>query len=254
MSKKVIWLIVAVLVVVAIGSFFIFSQNKSDQNTSKSIVIDDTTPEAKTITFGAPKKSAHYEANVPSHGAVLAGAPVNVVVDFNFDLAQGSSISLKMSEKEYGVGETIIDPGKLAMRKKMDSSSPNGLYDVSYRACWADGSCHEGSFQFAVDRSLAEKFSDMRGKTEISIVLENFKFSPQEVRISRGTKVTWTNKDSAIHTVNTDSHPFHTYYLSQNSRDLKQGETYSVVFDEPGIYPYHCTPHAKIMTGTLLVE
>lgn len=247
-------IITAAVVILAVGGFFVFSQNKSDQNTGKSVVIDEAKPEAKTITFGNPKKSAHYEANVPAHGAVLAGVPVNVVIDFNFDLAQGSNISIKMVEKEYGVGEAIIDPGKLAMRKKMDPSSPNGLYDVTYRACWADGSCHDGNFQFAIDRSLAEKFSDMRGKGEITIALENFKFNPQAVRVSRGTKVTWINKDGAIHTVNTDNHPYHTYYLSQNSRDLKQGETYSVTFDEPGIYPYHCTPHAQNMTGTLLVE
>jgi len=253
-STKAIIISILVAVVLAAGGYFFLSRQNSNKDSDKTVVISEGNPAAKSVTFGNPKKSAHYENNVPNHAAVLAGAPINVVIDFNFDLAANSNISIQMGSKEYGTGETIIDSGKLAMRRKMDPASPDGLYAVFYRACWADGSCHEGNFQFAIDKKRAEKFSDMRGKAEITIALENFKFDPKEVRISRGTKVTWVNKDSAAHTVNTDNHPEHTYYLAQNSRDLKQGESYAVTFGEPGIFPYHCTPHAKIMTGTILVE
>lgn len=244
MNKKII--IIAIVAAIAVVAGYLFL--------GKDVAVNEISPETKKIVFISPKKAAHYEGNVPEHGMILAGAPVNVVIDFNFDLAANSSISIKMGDKDYGIGETIIDSGNLAMRKKMDPAAPDGLYDVFYRACWADGSCHDGNFQFAISRALAEKFSDMRGSSEITILLENFKFNPKEVLISRGTKVNWINKDSVIHTVNTDNHPEHTYFLEQNSRNLKQGDNYAATFNEPGIYPYHCTPHAPIMTGVILVE
>lgn len=201
-----------------------------------------------------PKKSAHYESNTPAHGAVLAGVPINIIIDFNFDVAKGSSISITNNGKEYGTSEAIIDSNPLAMRRNVDPSAPDGVYTVSYKACWADGSCHDGNFQFAIDRSKATGFIDMRNKKEVTVSLKNTSFNPKNLRVSVGTKVTWVNEDDVVHTVNTDSHPAHTYYSAQNSRTLKKGDTYSVIFTEAGIYPYHCTPHASSMKGSILVE
>ncbi len=159
-----------------------------------------------------------------------------------------------MDGEDYGTFETAIDTNKLAMRRKMDPASPDGKYSVAYKACWADGSCHDGSFQFKIDKSKALEFEDMTGKKEVTINLQNYSFSPPKIRVSKGTKITWINQDNIIHTVNTDSHPGHTYFLNQNSGNLLKGNTYSVTFADPGIYPYHCTPHAATMRGQILVE
>jgi len=251
-SNLVFWLIV-VAIILLIGGVVLFFKSTPSQS-GKTVIINEGQPEAAVITFSSPKKTAHYESNTPAHGSVLAGAPVNIVLDFNFDLAPGSEISIKKDGKESGVGATIIDDNKLAMRKNMDPNAPNGLYTVQYRACWADGSCHDGSFQFAINKAIANDFLDMRGKKEIVIDMVNISFESQNVIISRGTKVTWVNKDGVIHTVNSDAHPAHTYYLPQNSRNLKKGDTFSITFDQAGIYPYHCTPHANRMIGTVLVQ
>lgn len=231
---------------------------KSSVDTQDSLPTSDSsqtsTGQNSGNQFQNPKKSAHFESNTPTHASTLAGVPVNVVVDFNFDVAKGSSISVTNNGKEYGVGETVIDANPLAMRRNIDPNAPNGLYTVSYKACWVDGSCHDGSFQFAVDRSKAAGFVDMRNKKEVTVSLKNTAFNPQSLKISAGTKVTWVNEDDVIHTVNTDSHPAHTYFTNQNSRNLNKDDTYPVTFDKLGIYPYHCTPHANFMTGSILVE
>ncbi len=62
------------------------------------------------------------------------------------------------------------------------------------------------------------------------------------------------NDEGAEHYVNTDSHPAHTYYPAQNSNALKQGDQFVAPFTQPGIYPYHCSAHAGVMTGTILVQ
>lgn len=238
--NKVIW---AIIIILLLGSgYFIWSR--------QGLVTIPTS----TDGFSNPKKSAHYESNTPAHSETLAGVPINVVINVNFDLAPPSTISITSQGTEYGVGETKIDENKLAMRRNMDPKAPDGIYTVAYRACWPDTSCHDGRFQFKIDRSQAETYEDHRGQKEVTVDMATFLFSPRHIRISPGTTVTWTNSDPVDHFVNTDSHPAHTYYPAQNSRALSKGQTYSVTYDLPGIYPYHCSAHFHLMQGSILVE
>ena len=69
------------------------------------------------------------------------------------------------------------------------------------------------------------------------IVIQNFAFSPSTINIKAGDSITWTNQDSAAHTVTSDSGS------ELDSELLSQGDAYSHTFDTPGTYPYHCTPH-----------
>lgn len=245
-------LIVVALIVLLGGGFLVF---KSQQPAVSSPSPQTNQPISKMqYVFENPKKSAHFESNTPAHGSILAGVPINAVIDFNFDLAKPSEIKIFKGTQEFGVGETIIDDNKLAMRRKMDPDSPDGLYKVAYRACWPDGSCHDGYFQFAIDKGLSQGFVDNTNKKEVVIKMSNIMFTPQNVWVNKGTTITWVNDDSTEHYVNTDSHPGHTYYLLQNSKALKKGESYSVTFDIPGIYPYHCSAHADTMSANILVE
>lgn len=214
----------------------------------------NTAAPATTFQFGTPKKSAHYESNTPGHGTILTAPPTNVVIDFNFDLAPPSSISITKDRKEYGSGTFTIDSNKLAMRRSMDKNASDGLYTVNYNACWPDGSCHDGNFQFAIDRARAASFRDLRNTAEVGVRMKDIAFKEQNIRISTGTKVTWVNDDEVSHYVNTDSHPAHTYFPEQNSQELKRGGQFSTTFTTVGIYPYHCSAHAGTMTGAVIVE
>lgn len=236
------------LVVGGFGAFILFNNSPS---TSFPKMSKSTT---SLLTFGEQKKSAHFETSTPEHGSTLADLPVNIVIDFNFDLSPKSTMSVIKEGKEYATGTTSIDQNNLSMRRQMSVNSSDGLYNVNYNACWPDGSCHDGSFQFAIDRIKAESYDDMRNKREVMVRMSELMFKPKDVRISSGTKVTWINDDNVSHYVNTDSHPAHTYYLAQNSKALMKGDSYTVAFDLPGIYPYHCSAHADSMMGMILVE
>lgn len=220
-----------------------------DTNTSN---VNSAAP--LSFTFSDPTKSPHYVSNAPAHGAVLAGAPINVVIDFNFDLAAPSSMAITKDGIEYGTGSTTIDSSKLALRRAVDPTVPDGLYTSKYKACWPDGSCHDGQFQFAIDRSRVEAATDFRSIDAVTVRLKNIAFAPTDIRITRGATVTWVNDDNVEHYVNTDSHPGHTYELGQNSSALKTGQSFSYTFAKPGVYPYHCSAHAGTMAGTVIVE
>jgi plastocyanin len=75
-------------------------------------------------------------------------------------------------------------------------------------------------------------------------------YSPDAVTLVIGVNntVTWTNNDSAHHTVTSVSGNG-----SIGSGDLAPGATYSYTFTTPGTYQYHCMYHSW-MTGTIVVK
>lgn len=81
-----------------------------------------------------------------------------------------------------------------------------------------------------------------------TVSIKNFAFSPVNISVKAGTKVTWTNNDSATHTVTeTDGK------TGPSSDNLSNGDSYSFTFTKPGIYHYDCAIHPN-MTGTVTVN
>jgi plastocyanin len=233
--KKILLVALPVIVIIGIAVVFI---GRDTQNTGSTV----------------EKKTPHFESSTPASGMVLAAPPPNVTIDFNFDLAGDSSIQITKDGTDYVSSETTINENKLAMRRSMKQGAPDGSYLVKYTACWPDGSCHDGQFSFKVDREKVNGFKDMRSQKEVTVKMSQIMFEPMELRISKGTKVTWLNDDEAVHYVNTDSHPAHTHIPNLNSKALNKGGSYSFTFEEAGAYPYHCSAHASTMTGAIVVE
>ena len=81
------------------------------------------------------------------------------------------------------------------------------------------------------------------------VVIQDFTFSPAQVRIRPGTKVTWVNCGPAgdvAHTSTADGGAW-------NSGLLAPGATFTREFPAAGVLPYHCDPHPG-MQGTVTVE
>lgn len=265
----VVAIIIAVLIaLVAVAGGYYFYTNRPKVQ-APQLITQNPTPTSTVANnvsdFQNPKKSAHYESNTPAHGAILPAPPINVVIDFNFDLAEPSEIRVfssgvknpatgTTSPISIAVGKTIIDENKLTMRIAIDPNALDDLYTVEYNACWPDKSCHDGYFQFKIDGSSGGSFTDLRGKKEVMVDMDEIAFKPANIRISKGTTVIWTNKEPVVHYVNTDSHPAHTYFPDQNSKALEKDDTHSVTFESPGAYPYHCSTHEDLMKGMIWVE
>jgi len=214
---------------------------------------------APTAAVPQDKQTAIFESSAPAHQSRLAGVPVNIVVDVNQDLIHPSVLSIVKDGQEYGTGVTVIDDNQLAMRTSMRAEAPDGQYTVKYKTCIqvqspnVDG-CEDGQLVFSIDRRLAETFTDRRNQSTVNVELSNIQFQPQNLRISNGTKVVWTNDEDVGHYVNTDSHPAHTFFTAQNSELLNKGDRFETTFELPGVYPYHCSAHADVMSGTIVVE
>ena len=76
--------------------------------------------------------------------------------------------------------------------------------------------------------------------------LGNRAFTPDQLDITAGTTVTWTNTDVVSHTSTSDG-------TGWNSGTLPAGGRFSFTFPAAGTFPYHCTIHPG-MVGTVVVR
>jgi len=83
----------------------------------------------------------------------------------------------------------------------------------------------------------------------VNIDVQGFKF-PANMEVAKGTKVTWTNKDTAAHTVTSGTRP-----TKDGKFDLAlaAGSTVSFTFTDAGTFNYFCTLHSS-MNGTITVK
>ena len=79
-----------------------------------------------------------------------------------------------------------------------------------------------------------------------AVTIANFAFGPSAITVAVGTTVTWTNSDTAGHTVTADDGSF-------KSDTLGSGATFTQTFATAGTFAYHCSIH-KSMTGTVTVH
>ncbi len=79
----------------------------------------------------------------------------------------------------------------------------------------------------------------------------NLVFEPNEITISAGETVTFTNGDLPPHNMQVADHP----ELSHPDLAFVGGESFTVTFDEPGDYEFQCEPHAGAgMKGVIHVQ
>jgi len=78
-----------------------------------------------------------------------------------------------------------------------------------------------------------------------AIVITEYKFTPATVNIRINETVTWRNEGNVTHDVTIDNGLFDV--------DLEAGETFSYIFNETGIYDYHCDIHPS-MKGRVVVS
>ncbi len=79
------------------------------------------------------------------------------------------------------------------------------------------------------------------------VSIKDFDYAPGTVEVAVGTKVTWTNRDAANHTVTFDSGD------KQDLGNQPTGKSVTRTFTKPGTYAYHCDFHTN-MHGTVVVR
>ncbi|MEE3506878.1 MULTISPECIES: cupredoxin domain-containing protein [unclassified Pseudomonas] len=75
---------------------------------------------------------------------------------------------------------------------------------------------------------------------DIQIDIKEFMYSPKELTVAVGTKVTWVNDDQVPHTVAEVNKVF-------RSGALDTGDSFSYTFLIPGTFEYFCVLHPQMI-------
>jgi plastocyanin len=87
---------------------------------------------------------------------------------------------------------------------------------------------------------------DVKSVPEVTVMIDNFSFSPSTITVPAGTTIQWTNHDDIPHTVVSDDKTF-------KSKVLDTDEKFTYTFTKPGTYTYFCSIHPK-MTAKVVVQ
>jgi plastocyanin len=83
-------------------------------------------------------------------------------------------------------------------------------------------------------------------RATVRVEITKFTFAPRDIEIRPGTRVVWTNRDQAPHTVTANDKSF-------GSKGLDTDDTFDQVFAQEGDFAYLCTVH-PFMTGVVHVR
>jgi plastocyanin len=81
-----------------------------------------------------------------------------------------------------------------------------------------------------------------------SVMIMGYTYSPASLTVNVGDTVTWTNMDTAPHTVTVTDGP-----VKFDSGTMQKGDTYSYTFKEAGTYQYYCAVHPDMKASITVV-
>ncbi|GAA0490691.1 cupredoxin family copper-binding protein [Streptomyces stramineus] len=87
-----------------------------------------------------------------------------------------------------------------------------------------------------------------RSAAVVTVEMRSFAFIPPFVTVQRGDSVRWVNNEDVgiDHTATSDGPGW-------DSGRLTPGQSFTHVFETPGVFSYHCALHSQ-MTGTVTVR
>lgn len=85
-----------------------------------------------------------------------------------------------------------------------------------------------------------------QGATTVKAEIQDFAFRPRRIEVPVGTTIAFANAGAVEHSVTADGGAF-------DSESIQPGGSATITFTQPGVFPFHCTPH-PFMTGSVVVR
>jgi plastocyanin len=112
------------------------------------------------------------------------------------------------------------------------------------------GSSHR---KVEVNQDSTDQRADLTVEKSVAIKIRDLSFTPPNIKIKKGTKVTWTNEDTIGHNVLADD-PTNTGGLPTDRPLLGRTDTFSHTFQTVGTFRYHCGAHSFMRGSVEVVE
>jgi plastocyanin len=189
---------------------------------------------------GSPELSAERIKSPSSNRHSVPTAVARIQAIHN---VSGAPMSLRLGRSSVPAAERVpSSPGRRSQpRRRLLTASlvVVAVAGLTLSACGGGGDENEGA------KAPTQANSGAVSGNGSAVDIANFEFKPQKLTVRAGTTVTWTNQDTAIHSIK-DTSPLATPV----SKDLGKGDTFSITYDKPGSYSYICGIH-NYMTGSV---
>ena len=128
----------------------------------------------------------------------------------------------------------------------MSNGSSNGMMNgpQGYQGMMG-GQYNHGGMMGGYQQNPSQQGAPVTGVTHMN--MQNFAYQYTNMQVRAGTTVTWTNQDSAPHSVTFKNG-------MKESGLLYQGQSFSYTFNTPGTYQYYCTVHPYMVATVTVVS
>ena len=152
----------------------------------------------------------------------------------------------------WGIGQGTTQQTRTGWGPMM-GGGPNGTYSPGNMmggngstGSYGPGNMMGGNGGMMGGYGAAQNPANVAPVTGNAVTIQNFAFQPANLQVKVGTTVTWTNNDTAPHTVT-----FRDGSLTSSAL-LQKGQSYSYTFTKVGTFSYYCDVH-EAMTGQVTV-
>ena len=112
--------------------------------------------------------------------------------------------------------------------------------------CAPNEAAEKGEFLDCTDKKQCCVPKEAPKTSSVVVLIDQFAFSPEVIKVKAGTEIIWKNNESTAHTVTAEDGSF-------DSGTLTQGAEFRKKFMKPGTYSYSCEMHS-FMSGKVVVE
>lgn len=85
---------------------------------------------------------------------------------------------------------------------------------------------------------------------EVTVTMKAMKYSPAEITVKAGTRITFVNEDMMVHdVVQSTVRDLHKTTPAFESGPIRPGESWTLTIDEPGEYPILCSQAGHYTAG-----
>jgi plastocyanin len=133
------------------------------------------------------------------------------------------------------------------MQIKTTGTVAAALVALALAACGSSSSSSSRSSSGSTSSSSSSASSAAPASGDVTVAIGGYKFHPAAIVVTRGTKVTFANRDQTAHTATAGG------ASGFDSGTIKPGARDTVTFRKAGTYAYICQFHA-FMHGTVVVK
>lgn len=169
-----------------------------------------------------------------------------------------------MKKSTFGIVITVaalLAIGGVVVVNKTDKTKPAAT--ASSNSSGHDATNGDGHHNSDTEKNDSPVL-DLTNQSEVSMDIKDFKYEKPNIKIKKGTKVTWTNRDTIQHNVMREHEGADQAHNAPKPEEVKpdelagplltRGESYSFIFNEVSSNPYHCSPHPYMKGSVTVVD